>query len=441
MGIERGPFSARIIDGSYLKTIMWRAGYIRIGVVVALLVAGSGCGKSKMTLGATQTKAFDSAQPGVKARWAAAVSALTTNDYAGSQIALYDLRDQLWITGYYPAQNGVEPLAEIPWALYTEVNHFAAAAGVGAGGRGNGTVRLHYLTSEGIRQFVAAGHAAGCRVLVTIKDNDQRPNAFAENTAPAMLGGFVSNIVQFVTVNQYDGVDVDWESGVIVSQYVDLLARLRASLGASNLITVAVGNWNNLEKVANQAQASINHVNIMCYDMDNTGSYAWHNAALRQNGDPTLMTCDWRVRAFTGAGVARRKLGIGMPFYGRRWTGATAPLQTGGSCVAGWVSYRDLVTDPLRWRPEHQRWDDQHGADYLSLPALNEFDSFNGEKSIQSICRWAREEGFGGFMTFELSSEYLPGQIGEARYPLSTALRQATTAVIHSAGASAPTKR
>jgi hypothetical protein len=60
------------------------------------------------------------------------------------------------------------------------------------------------------------------------------------------------------------------------------------------------------------------------------------------------MTCDWRVRAFTQAGVSRNKIGIGIPFYWRRWTGVTEALQLKGPRSAGWINYRDLVTDDRR---------------------------------------------------------------------------------------------
>jgi len=301
----------------------------------------------------------------------------------------------------------------------------AAAAGVGGDGRGNGTVNLHYLTPAEMSQFVTGAHALGKKAVVTIKDNDQHLEAFSQNTAPEVIEAFVSNIKAFVISNAYDGVDIDWEAKVTVGPYVNLLSRLRHALGEAKLITLAVGNWSQLDSVAAQAQAQVDHINVMCYDMDDTRSYAWHNAALLQNGDQDKMTCDWRVRAFTQAGVSRDKVGIGIPFYGRRWTGVTEPVQLNGSRSAGWVNYRDLVTDDRRWQPAHQKWDSRHCTDYLSIPALHEFDSFNGVRSIDEICRWARAEGFGGFMSFELSNEYLPAQTGDARYPLSTALWQA----------------
>lgn len=52
--------------------------------------------------------------------------------------------------------------------------------------------------------------------------------------------------------------------------------------------------------------------------------------------------------------------------------------------------------------------------------------------SVEEICRWARAEGFGGLMSFELSNEYLPGQTGDARNPLSAALWSPPAAANHS---------
>jgi chitinase len=178
------------------------------------------------------------------------------------------------VTGYYPAQNRIEPVASIPWSKYTEIDHFAAAAGVGDDGCGNGTVNLHYLTPAEMSQFVARAHALGKKAVVTIKDNDQHLEAFSQNTAPEVIEAFVSSIKALVISNAYDGVDIDWESKVTVGPYVNLLSQLRRALGEAKLITVAVGNWSQLDRVATQAQAQVDHINLRCYDMDDTRSYA-----------------------------------------------------------------------------------------------------------------------------------------------------------------------
>jgi hypothetical protein len=156
--------------------------------------------------------------------------------------------------------------------------------------------------------------------------------------------------------------------------------------------------------------------------MDSPASgYSWHNDALLQNGNSSLMTCDWRVRAFTNAGVVPGKIGVGIPFYGRRWSGVTQPLVTGNFSAAT-VLYRDLVGDSTRWQPQHKFYESGHKGNYLSIPGLNEFVSYNGVESIQDAVAWQRSNGFGGFMTFTVDYEYVPTQSGDARYPLSTAL-------------------
>jgi len=144
-----------------------------------------------------------------------------------------------WISGYYSSQNGVLPVSSIPWSKYTHIIHFAAAPG-------NVTVELHYLSQADIKALIAA-RPAGKQVLVCIKDNDSQLNAFAQSTSPAMITTFVSNIVNFVNTNQYDGVDIDWEQNINVSQYNDLLTRLRKTMPAK-VITMAAGNWGSLDE-------------------------------------------------------------------------------------------------------------------------------------------------------------------------------------------------
>jgi len=234
-----------------------------------------------------------------------------------------------------------------------------------------------------------------------------------------------------VNSNGYDGVDIDWEQNVNVTQYADLMSRMRAAM-PGKVITVASGNWSSLQSAAAASYANIDQINLMCYDMDSPASgYSWHNDALTQNGNSAVMTCDWRARAFTSAGVPASKIGIGIPFYGRRWSNVTQAL-VNGSFSASTVLYRDLVTDGTRWQSQYQMYDSGYKADYLSIPSLNEFDSYNGAQSIQAAAAWRKSAGFGGFMTFTTDFEYLAGQSGDARYPLSTALYSAAF------GASAP---
>src|SRR5438094_753634 len=96
-----------------------------------------------------------------------------------------------WATGYYAAQNGVQPAASIPWRNFTHICHFSAAPGTA------GTVAMHYLTQEEIARFIAS-RPRGKKALVTIMDGEA---GFADATSPANMAGFVANIARFVKEN------------------------------------------------------------------------------------------------------------------------------------------------------------------------------------------------------------------------------------------------
>ncbi|HEX4168372.1 MAG TPA: glycoside hydrolase family 18 protein, partial [Bryobacteraceae bacterium] len=261
--------------------------------------------------------------------------------------------------------------------------------------------------------------------LVCVKDNDHNLKAFAQATTPSRLPDFVRNITSFVSRNGYDGVDIDWEANVDVAQYANLLSRLRTAM-PQKIITLAVGDWQDLDRVAAESQPRVDQINVMCYDMDNGQNChglncSWHDAALFQAGERDKRTCDHRVNAFTRAGVSPGKIGIGLPFFGRLRSGTDQP-EVFGSFPSNTVYFRDLTTDSSRWQKSFTHFDQKFGAEYLSIPKRNEFVSYVGAESIKEAVRWQQKENFGGLMTFALEYEYLQKQSGNARYPLSSVL-------------------
>ena len=325
------------------------------------------------------------------------------------------LSAQPWISGYYSAQNGRLPAYKIAWDKYTHVIHFAAST------PGDGTVSMHYLTAADINALITA-RPPGKKVLVAIKDNDfNLSQSFAQSTTSTKIDAFVQNIVSFVNTHGYDGVDLDWEKNVNVTQFNSLLTKLRAALPNSE-ITMAANPGNS--QVAADSQSHLNQVNVMCYDFDWGSPVAWYVGALL-NGTDSRQACDWDIAQFTSKGVSAGKIGVGMPFYGRRWPGATQPGQSANWNNVSWFYYSDLVNDATRWQDANKFFDSAYVANYLSVPSLNEFDSYTGPAFLQEAQRWQQARGFGGFMTFTMEYEYLGAQSGNAAYPLSTALYSA----------------
>ena len=153
----------------------------------------------------------------------------------------------------------------------------------------------------------------------------------ANATDSAHLTSFVNAILQFVTTNQYDGVDIDWEGSTYSpsnypTQFANLLSSLRTQLNGYTSVLGGPGQLTAFfgpETLADQNQANLDQINVSCYD-DFGWSFTtvWHNAALY---DPLNQgqnrSCQNVVNVFESAGVPASKIGAGVPFYGYRWIG------------------------------------------------------------------------------------------------------------------------
>jgi hypothetical protein len=363
-----------------------------------------------------------------------------------------------WITGYFSANNAILSPANVAWSKYTHVIDFAASTD------GSQLIPYYIKSAAETNALIVNGRASNVRVLVCIKDNDGNYNYFGQATSSAAaVQTFVNSIVAFVTnplgLNPnhdpsgltFDGVDIDWEKNVNVTQYEKFLSVLRPALdqalGRHSLITMA-GNAANSQVAADSTAvpASISYgafdqVNIMCYDFDWGSSYAWYVNPLFQDGNLSVNTCDWDANTFF-AKADPSKLGIGFPFYGRRWTGAKLALQPASWNAASTFNYRDLVTDSVRWGLDptagHDRsYDQMYKANYLSLVNLNEFDSYTDYQAVDDLVQWVKRRAFGGYMTYNMEAEYLGGigSIGAQdalAYPLTTELYSAIyTGICH----------
>lgn len=318
-----------------------------------------------------------------------------------------------WVTGFWSAGNVRESIANIPWSNISHLCYFAA------GINSSGSVVPAYTSQPELANIVSAAHANGVKIVIVLSDGTG--NSFEPAAGPSLVSTTAANIASYVNTNNFDGVDFDWESSVNVADYESLISRTRSALPAGKLIIADVYNaGGNMEPVMANQYSNLDQINAMCYDMDISSGYTWHNDALLQNGDTSKNTCDWRVRAFTNAGVPASKMGVGMPFYGRHWTGSSLPLQTGGSQV-GTSYYADLVNGGLMIST-NMKWDATYSAEYLSFPGTNQFYSYNGVRFIDAMVPWAKSKGYGGFMLFTLEYEYISSASGAARYPLSTEL-------------------
>ena len=236
---------------------------------------------------------------------------------------------------------------------------------------------------------------------------------------------FVESAVAFVRRHDLDGFDVDWEYPGMVGDgnvfrpedkqnFTALMADLRAALDLEGkarkrhlALTFAAGASTEFLDHTEMAkvQASVDFVNLMTYDfrVAGDGGLAGHHANLYPSpSDPDQASADRGVREFLAAGVPPRKLVLGVPFYGRAWSGGHRRGATASTSRARRraekieTGYASLAADRVGKGGFERRWDDKAQAPYLWNAEKKIFISYEDPESLRAKCRYIREQRPGG---------------------------------------------
>jgi chitinase len=260
-------------------------------------------------------------------------------------------------------------------------------------------------------------------------------NFSAAAATPTSRATFADGCVALMKQYGFDGLDIDWEypvSGGLnpgttadKANYTLLLKALDSALQSAEakdrrdyLLTVATAagpsNVANIDVPG--VAATVDWINIMTYDYNG----AWdkttgHNAPLfRSTADrgPVGLDVDATVTNYLAKGAPGAKLVLGMPFYGRSWTGVPsagnglAQSATGagpGTWEPGMLDYHDIVARYLPTSGKHR--DSTSQVPYLYDPNTKVFISYDDPQSLTAKAQYAKSKGLAGAMVWELSSD------------------------------------
>lgn len=255
---------------------------------------------------------------------------------------------------------------------------------------------------------------------------------------------FAKSCVAFMLKYGFDGVDIDWEypggGGLETNKtrpedkqnYTLLLAELRAQLDVQGktdkrayLLTIAAPagpkTFANLE--LDKIHKHLDWLNLMSYDFHGGWSDATNfNAALfPAKADPTKdevirtkFNVSAAVTAYLAAGVPAEKLVMGVPFYGRGWSGVK-PAGDGmfqvhnkqlpqGTWEAGVFDYKDIAANYLGKRGK-RFWHDEAKVPWLFDAQTGLVISYDDPESLKLKAEYARDKKLGGVMIWELSAD------------------------------------
>jgi spore germination protein YaaH len=199
---------------------------------------------------------------------------------------------------------------------------------------------------------------AGLRIVPAIADSTGKGKMAAVLADPTKRSAHVADLVNMVTSNSYDGVDLDYETfafsdgssswaatqpnwtafiqelgGALHAQGKTLSVTIPPPCTTANVCGPTKGYWvYNMIGIA----PFVDHIRIMAYDFHVQGIGA-------------IAPMPW-VRAITSyaaASIPAEKVQIGVPTYGRSWTKRTASngYQLVGNCPqSGTSAYRSLTS-------------------------------------------------------------------------------------------------
>ena len=263
------------------------------------------------------------------------------------------------VTGYLPYYRA----SSIPKLQYDKVTDIVYLA---LQPKADASLDTSDLVPARLRELVAAAKPSGVRVHVAV-GGWGRSGAFPMICASAELRDrFAANLLEFCQAYGLSGVDLDWEYPRGEQQVADFSRLLVAIKGIfaseKRLLSVAVPGEGAAPVLDKSGLAAIDRLHLMSYD-----HRAPHSTLAQARRDVHL----WLER-----GAKPEKILLGVPFYGRNEARQAKTFEE---------LHRTL------------------GADGKS--DIADGYHFNGHATLSAKVHWAKQEGLGGVMIWELGQD------------------------------------
>lgn len=243
----------------------------------------------------------------------------------------------------------------------------------------NPDVNGEFSFSEDISKVIDAVAPQNCKVFISIGGgglSDAIEQTYETKTEVAHRSEFIHNLMDFAREENVDGIDVDLEGSMVqMATYDGFVQELIDSAHASNLeVSAALAKWTGAS-IDNATVEKYDFLNLMSYDLTGPWSSEGSHSPLSQASGDFFY---WNSK-----GASKENLIIGIPFYGYEFQKDDTPAWT-------WCQ---IVND----------FPDSLNQDKITTDNGNLY--FNGKQTIKDKIQFAKDNGAGGVMIWELGQD------------------------------------
>jgi chitinase len=312
---------------------------------------------------------------------------------------------QIKVVGYYPEWvKSTLPAGQVQFENLSHIVHaFAWPTSTGQISMYPGMPNLSLINTA---------HNAGKKILLAF-GGWGNSEGFTPMAADSIVREhFIDNVINIVTQNEFDGIDLDWEFPSDIAEgknQTKLIKELRErfnEIDTTLLITMAVsagsfyGQFSEYEKIVE----NIDWFSMMGYDFHGTWTeHAGHNAPLYQPINCTDGSQDNGINYLSVTrNIPKEKILLGVPFYGKEFNASGLYQTQTGSVVDILYSTIAARLDSNRWE---YFWDDFSKVPYLLDTASTKFVTFDDTTSIRLKCEYVLNNHLSGIMIWALGQD------------------------------------
>lgn len=257
---------------------------------------------------------------------------------------------------------------------------------------------------KNVPNMIKKAQKSGTRVLLSFAGEGFNP-LVEDNERRAK---FIAYMVRFMTAKGYDGIEIDWETGIDLDIHAQLMSEIRDRLderskmdGKEYYLTTALHYFHKYSpELANKVANKVNWINIMTYDM---GGGIWGKDATHNTPFNTIKKS---LKHWTSV-FDVKKLSIGLANYGfiYRYLKPGDSVQSSLHQYGKYIGYNNFLK--LREQNWTEEYDPKEDVCYYISPNGNEFVTMENKETIARKIKWIKNEGFRGVFWWEFHYDFI----------------------------------